>query len=200
MATFDERARDWDTPDHIERSSAIAALIVETLRPAPSTRVLELGAGTGLLGLSLLPHVAEVVLTDPSRGMLEVADAKIATGAYPGARTLQLAVGEDPVPDERFDLVVSLMALHHVPDTTAAVDALSRLVTRGGRIALVDLESEDGSFHTDPSADVLHGFDRDQLRAELEAAGFRDIAFRPAYEVTRDERAYPLFLLTATRT
>jgi 2-polyprenyl-3-methyl-5-hydroxy-6-metoxy-1,4-benzoquinol methylase len=199
LTTFDERASDWDTPEHIERSRAIAALILDTLEPAPTTRVLELGAGTGLLGLSLLPHVAEVVLTDASRGMLEAADAKIATGAYPGARTLQLAIGEDALPDDRFDLVVSLMALHHVPDTAAAVVALASLLVPGGRIALVDLETEDGSFHTDAPGPVLHGFDRDDLRGELEAAGFREVAFRPAYDVTHDERAYPLFLVTATR-
>ena len=46
-------------------------------------RVLELGAGTGLLGLAL-SHVGAVVLADASDGMLAVAEAKIATGAYPG--------------------------------------------------------------------------------------------------------------------
>jgi len=199
LATFDERAGDWDTPEHIERSRAIAALILSTVRPARSTRVLELGAGTGLLGLSLLPHVAEVVLTDASSGMLEVADAKIATGAYPGARTLRFAIAEDAVPEERFDLVVSMMALHHVPDTAAAVATMASLVVRGGQIALVDLEAEDGSFHSDSSGPVLHGFERDELRRELEVAGFRDVTFHPAREVMREDRAYPLFLVTATR-
>jgi hypothetical protein len=27
MATFDERARDWDTPDRIERAGEVAAAI-----------------------------------------------------------------------------------------------------------------------------------------------------------------------------
>jgi 2-polyprenyl-3-methyl-5-hydroxy-6-metoxy-1,4-benzoquinol methylase len=199
MVTFDERARDWDTPEHIERSRAIAALILDTVRPSPTTRVLELGAGTGLLGLSLLPHVAEVVLTDASGGMLEVADAKIATGAHPGARTLPFTIAEDAVPEDRFDLIVSMMALHHVLDTTAAIEAMATLLVRGGQIALVDLEAEDGTFHTDPPGPVLHGFERDDLQASLEAAGFQDVAFRPASEVMREERAYPLFLVTATR-
>jgi ubiquinone/menaquinone biosynthesis C-methylase UbiE len=199
VATFDERARDWDTPDHVDRARAIADLILETVRPPGTARVLELGAGTGLLGLALLPHVSEVVLTDASWGMLEVADAKIATGAYPGARTMPFTITEDDAPADQFDLLVSMMALHHVPDTAAAIAAMATLLVPGGRIAVVDLEAEDGSFHSDPSGPVLHGFDEAGLRVQLEAAGFGDIAFHPATEVMREERAYPLFLVTATK-
>ena len=199
MPTFDERALDWDTPERHEQARAIATLIVETVRPRPTARVLELGAGTGLLGLELLPNVAEVVLSDASGGMLEVADAKIATGAYPGASTLSFTLTEDAVPDDQFDLVVSMMALHHVPDTAAAVEVIAHLVVSGGKIALVDLDAEDGSFHSDAPGPVLHGFERDGLRAELEAAGFSDIAFQVAWEVQRDDRTYPMFLVTATR-
>jgi len=199
MPTFDERALDWDTPERLEQARAIAALIVDAVQPRPTARVLELGAGTGLLGLELLPNVAQVVLSDASGGMLEVADTKIATGAYPGASTLPFTLTEDAAPDDQFDLVVSMMALHHVPDTAAAVAVIAHLVVSGGKIALVDLDAEDGSFHSDAPGPVLHGFDRDGLRAELAAAGFSDIAFQVAWEVERDDRTYPMFLVTATR-
>jgi ubiquinone/menaquinone biosynthesis C-methylase UbiE len=199
MPTFDERAPEWDTPERIERAGAVAGLILEAIAPAPDARVLELGAGTGLLGLALLPHVGSVVLADASGGMLDVADAKIAAGDHPGARTLRHVLTVDDLPDERFDLVVSLMALHHVPDTAAALDRIAALLVPGGRIAIVDLEAEDGSFHGDPAEPVLHGFRRDGLRAIAEAAGFRDVAFRPAWAMTKNDRAYPLFLVTATR-
>jgi SAM-dependent methyltransferase len=131
--------------------------------------------------------------------MLEVARAKLATGRHPGATILRLALTADPLPDERFDLVVSLMAMHHVTDTAAALADMASLVVPGGRVALVDLEAEDGSFHDDPDERVLHGFAREPFRRALEAAGFRDVAFRPAWEVTRGGRTYPLFLATATR-
>mgnify|MGYP006950044336 CR=1 FL=1 len=43
-------------------------------------------------------------------------------------------------------------------------------------VALADLDSEDGSFHPPDTDGVYHlGFDRDALRAELEADGFSDI-------------------------
>jgi len=200
MTTFDDRAAEWDTPERAERARAIAALILETARPDPDARVLELGAGTGLLGLAILPYVGSVVLADASGGMLDVAEAKIGTGAHPGASTLRHVLTEDPLPEARFDLVVSLMALHHVLDTSAALAGLAALLDQGGRIAIVDLDAEDGSFHSDPGEPVLHGFDREALGAAAEAAGFRDVAFRPAWELPKDDRVYPLFLLTATRT
>lgn len=199
MPTFDERAPAWDTPERTQRATSIADLILQAVQPTPDARVLELGAGTGLLGLALLPHVGAVVLADASGGMLDVADAKIATGDHPGARTLRHVLTVDALPDERFDLVVSLMALHHVPDTAAALGELAALLEPGGRIAVVDLEAEDGTFHSDPAEAVLHGFERDALRALAEAAGFSDVAFRPAWEMPKNGRVYPLFLVTATR-
>jgi ubiquinone/menaquinone biosynthesis C-methylase UbiE len=199
MPTFDERAAEWDTPERAERARAIARLILNATHPAPDARVLELGAGTGLLGLALLPHVGSVVLADASDGMLAVAQAKIESGAFPGARTMRHILTVDPVPGERFDLVVSLMALHHVRATDAAMAGLASLLEPGGRMAIVDLEAEDGSFHTDPDEPVLHGYEREDLRARAEAAGFRDLAFAPAWEVAKNGGVYPLFLLTATR-
>lgn len=199
MPTFDERASEWDTPERAERALAAAELILAATRPAPDARVLELGAGTGLLGLALAPHVGSVVLADASGGMLDVADAKIAGGGYPGTRTLRLVLTVDPLPPERFDLVVSLMALHHVPDTDTAMEHLAALLETGGRIAILDLEAEDGSFHTDLDERVLPGFERADLRQRAEAAGFRDVEFTSAGELAKNGRTYPLFLVTAVR-
>ncbi len=200
MTTFDERAHEWDTPDRAARAHDAAALILAASTPGSDARVLELGAGTGLLGLAILPHVGEIVLADASAGMLAKAEEKLATGAYPGARTMRLALTLDAVPDDRFDLVVSLLALHHVLDTKVAFEQMAELLAPGGRIALIDLEPEDGSFHSDPADAVLHGFDRDGLQGIAEAAGFRDVAFGPGGTLDKDGRAYPLFLVTATRT
>jgi ubiquinone/menaquinone biosynthesis C-methylase UbiE len=139
------------------------------------------------------------VLADASAGMLAKAAEKLESGAYPGARTMQLALTKDALPQERFDLVVSLMALHHVLDTELALRHIAELLAPGGRVALVDLEAEDGTFHTDPADPVLHGFGHNELRSLAEAAGFREVEFRPGGALEKNGRTYPLFLLTATR-
>jgi ubiquinone/menaquinone biosynthesis C-methylase UbiE len=197
--SFDDRAADWDTPERADRAASAIDAIRAAVPLASNLRVIELGAGTGLLGLDLAGDVRSVVLTDPSAGMLAEADRKIEAAGLRNVRALRFGLGEDPLPAERFDLAISHLALHHVPDTRAALEALFALLEPGGRIALVDLDAEDGSFHSDPSAQVHHGFDRVALGAAVQAAGFVDVAFSTAYEIARDAGAFPLFLLTARR-
>jgi len=197
MATFDERAKEWDTPDRIERAAEVAAVIGAAVPLSGSERAIEVGAGTGLLGLRFAGRLQELVLTDPSTGMLEVAAEKVRREGLENVRTQQFDLTADTMPVQ-FDLLMSLLMLHHVEDTAAALAAMRALVATGGRIAVADLDTEDGSFHT-PEAEGIHhkGFDRGDLGRLAEAAGFVDVAFRTAATIEDEGRRYPLFLLTA---
>jgi ubiquinone/menaquinone biosynthesis C-methylase UbiE len=198
--TFDEQARDWDTPERQERARALAAVIREAVLLSPTMRAIDIGAGTGLLGLELASDVGSVVLAEPSSGMLEVAQEKLATGAWPTASTLAFDLAADPAPQPPFDLAVSLLVLHHVADTARVFAALAAMLAPGGWIALLDLDTEDGSFHDDDAPGIHHhGFDRAELRRLASGAGFVDLSIRTAYQLERDGRTYPLFLLTGRR-
>ena len=200
MATFDERAKDWDTPEHIERSLAVAEAVRAAVPIRQGGRAIELGAGTGLLGLLFAPDLSELVLTDPSAGMLAVAADKISAAGLTNVRTLRYSLLTDPVPDGGFDLVLSQLVLHHVTDTAAALQVMFDLLAPDGRLALADLDAEDGTFH-DPDAEGIHhhGFDRGRVVRLAEAAGFADVATSTATTIERDGRTYPLFLLVARR-
>jgi SAM-dependent methyltransferase len=110
---------------------------------------------------------------------------------------LSLDLQVDPLPEDRFDLVCSLMTLHHVPDTRDLLGKFHALLEPGGWLALLDLDREDGSFHG-PEVDVHHGFDRAAFQADLEHSGFRQVALSTAYVIQREpERGggqYPVFL------
>jgi tRNA (cmo5U34)-methyltransferase len=89
-------------------------------------RILDLGAGTGLVSTALrtaLP-AARLTLTDASRDMLDVARRRLDGGA----RFVVADLGED-LPQEDFDAVVSALAIHHLPDTAKA-DLFSRVLAR----------------------------------------------------------------------
>lgn len=201
MSEFDDKAAEWDTPERRDRAHHLADAIRAHVALEPDLRVLEIGAGTGLLGLDLLPEVASVVLTDPSVGMVEVARARIEREGLAGAsaHVLDFPTAEPP-PGAPFDLAVSLMALHHVEDTGATLRSIHAALAPGGRIALVDLDEEDGSFH-DPDQPGIHhhGFDRRTLLALAGEAGFEDAATHIVHELERDGRTYPLFLLTGRK-
>lgn len=205
MATFDERAAEWDTPERIARAADVADAFVAAVNVPAGTRAIELGAGTGLLGLAIRDRVgpdrlAGLLLTDPSTGMLEVAAAKIRDRGLAGVATARYELGVDPLPaGAPFDLAVSVLMLHHVEDTAAALRSVRELLVAGGRLALADLDTEDGSFHTAEAEGIHHhGFDRHLLQALAERAGFREVEIGSAGSMERDGRTYPLFLLTAT--
>jgi hypothetical protein len=72
----------------------------------------------------------------------------------------------------------------------------------GGWIALADLDSEDGTFHADPTGIYHHGFERTLLCRWLNEAGFTDAVSRDADRITRPAadgvlQTYPVFLVTA---
>jgi 2-polyprenyl-3-methyl-5-hydroxy-6-metoxy-1,4-benzoquinol methylase len=202
MATFDERAKDWDTPERIARAAQMAGAIREAIPIAATDRLVDVGAGTGLLGLALVDDVAEVVLLDPSAGMIEVAADKLAGGALPTVRAHRHDLLVDPPPAEPFDVAVSMLVLHHLQDTRAALTAVRGLLRPGGWMALADLDTEDGTFHSEDAEGIHHlGFDRGALGATARAVGFADVATRTAMVLDEDSHfhGYPVFLLTGRR-
>jgi 2-polyprenyl-3-methyl-5-hydroxy-6-metoxy-1,4-benzoquinol methylase len=200
MSSFDERARSWDTPERRARAEAVAAAIRSSVTLDQGMRVIDVGAGTGLLGVALAADVGTVVLADPSAGMHEVTREKLAAGGPPNATAMRLDLVADPPPGEPFDLAVSMLVLHHLPDPSTALAALHALLRPGGRLALADLDEEDGSFH-DPDAEGIHhrGFERSALAELARGAGFKDVEMSTATVMERDGREYPLFLLVGRR-
>ena len=113
---------------------------------------------------------------------------------------LRLDLGADALPEERFDLVYTLMTLHHIPDTAKILGCFHSMLNPGGILCIADLDEEDGSFHSDqPTFDGHNGFDRTELSVGLEQAGFTNICFSTCYELIKDERKYPLFLAVAEK-
>ena len=195
---FDEKAAGWDADDRRRQlSSAIGSSILAHVPLHDRMDVLDFGAGTGLISAHVAPRVHKIVAVDTSAAMLAELTAK------PELRGKVEAVCADitakPL-SARFDLVISAMAMHHVSDTGALIQSFADHLKPGGRVALADLDTEDGSFHPDDAAGVFHhGFDRGALHEMLEARGFADIHFVTAHTVVKDQKRYPVFLVTATK-
>ena len=88
---FDVRAATWDDdPGKAERAARVADAIRRAVPLDTSVRLLEFGAGTGLLTQALRDDVGPVTLTDTSAGMRQVMQDKIAAGAIADARVWDL--------------------------------------------------------------------------------------------------------------
>src|SRR5512134_1936852 len=88
-------------------------------------RVLDLGVGTGETSRRVLDvhPAAELIGIDESAEMLAVAAAVV------GGADLRVSRLEDQLPDGRFDLVVSALAVHHLDEESKA-NLFSRVAER----------------------------------------------------------------------
>ena len=195
---FDARAESWDDPVKVQRAEDIAAVMRRTVPLSRSMKALEYGAGTGLLAFCLRDALGPITLADSSAGMRAVAERKIAAANARDMRVIDLDLMRDAVLPERYELIYSMMTLHHVPDVPRALAAFHSMLNPGGWLCHVDLDAEDGSFHG-PEVDVHHGFVRGTLRSWLVAAGFVDVSIGDCGHVAHGERSYSVFIAAARK-
>jgi ubiquinone/menaquinone biosynthesis C-methylase UbiE len=203
MNEFDQQARDWDNdPGRVSRARAVADAIRSHVPLTAGMSAIEYGCGTGLLSFELRGDIGSITLADNSAGMLDVLREKIAALGAVNLTPIRLDLTVDPLPADRFDLVFSLLTLHHIPDTERALRSFHALLGPNGWLAICDLDAEDGSFH-DPGFDGHHGFERGDLERKLKDLGCLDVCTITASEIARERggvtRVYPLFLLVGRK-
>ncbi len=196
---FDQAAATWDQTDRrVLLAQAVAEAMASRVPLSGDIEALDFGCGTGLVTLSLAPRVGSMTGADTSPGMLGVLAGK--------AQSLGITVPLIPLDPAGagdlggpYHLIVSSMTLHHVPDVPALFRRFAAHLRAGGRVALADLDQEDGSFHEDAAGVHHRGFPREQIQSWLVAAGFQAVRLETATLVRKEDRAYPVFLATARR-
>jgi len=202
---FEQAASRWDSnPGRVRIANEVAAAIRCEVVLSPALSMLDYGCGTGLLSLQLLPQVGSLCGADSSPAMLEVMAGKIAAQQLAHARTQFVDFENGAHASGHYDLIVSSMVSHHVPDTAALFAEWFRLLNSGGQVAFADLDTEDGAFHGDNTGVFHLGFDRAHLRRLLQQAGFVGIKDRTATSVNKmvdgqGERRFPIFLIVARK-
>ena len=117
------------------RRRAVAALAL-----GPGKTALDLATGTGDLALMIArahPE-AQVIATDPSRGMLDVAVEK----ARPLGDRIRLSVGGAEaidLPGGSVDAVSMAFGIRNVPDRPRALREMARVTRDGGRVSILEL-------------------------------------------------------------
>lgn len=203
---FEQAAIVWDKdPNRVQMAKTIADAMIRALNPRGTETVMDYGTGTGLVALQFRQHVGRIVAVDSAQKMLAVLGQKLAAEGITTIEPRKWSVGEDTGDLPRFNLIVSSMTLHHVRDTIAAARTFHSLLVPGGRIAIADLDAENGEFHDKPGIAEHDGFDRQQLERVFSDAGFVDIRFTEAATIAKPSsrtgtvRDFSIFLLTATR-
>lgn len=201
---YNEAGQRWDADVYrVYRTQKVARALAVALRPRGDEHALEVGAGTGVVTMILAPKVAHVTALDPMPGMLGVLREKLARRPQ---LSVEVAQGRAPeqIPDATYDLVYSVMLMHHIADVPAMLRGIAAHVKPGGRVAIADLDTEDGTFHEGAEGVLHRGFERAQFGAWLEQAGFAEPEVSDAFTVHRQDDAgaetrYPIFLAIASK-
>lgn len=171
----------------------LAADLVRTAALRPGERVLDVACGTGVVTRLAARQVGaggKVAGVDANPGMVAV--ARSATQAGLPVEWHEANATAMPFPDASFDAVLCQMGLQFMPDRSAALREMRRVLVRDGRLLLnmpgptpriftimeKAIERHVGAEAAGFVNQVFSLHDRDEIHALLSAAGFRDVAVR----------------------
>jgi 2-polyprenyl-6-hydroxyphenyl methylase/3-demethylubiquinone-9 3-methyltransferase len=150
IAKFAALAQSWWDPNGPSKPlhdlNPLRLQYVERITRLAEKRVCDVGCGGGILSESMARAGAEVLGIDLSQAVLDVAELH----ALEASVTLSYrAVAAEELATERpgeFDVVTCMEMLEHVPDPSATLQALSRLVKPGGDVIVSTLNRNARAF------------------------------------------------------
>jgi 2-polyprenyl-3-methyl-5-hydroxy-6-metoxy-1,4-benzoquinol methylase len=171
----------WGSPAGRLRATRRAALILEGARIGQSSKVLEIGCGTGLFTEMFAQSGAEIIAVDLSPELLTIARQR----GLPHVQFLARSF-EDCEVDGPFDAVIGSSVLHHL-DLERTWPKVFSILRPGGRLSFAEpnmlnpqiyCERHFRRFFPQVSPDET-AFVRTQLRGDLEGAGFTSVSIQP---------------------
>jgi len=201
MKHFDKQAKDWDNnPMKVERAAVFANEIIDFIKPNAIDTALEFGCGTGLLSYQLKDAFKTITLADNSVGMIQVLEDKIKNLSLTNFKPLLVDLLEENLDIGKFNVIYSLMTVHHILDLNKVAKIFHSLLKTDGYLCIADLVKEDGSFHINhPDFDGHNGFDKNELTELLINNGFTVEHYNISYVIHKELdskiKQFPLFLM-----
>lgn len=194
---FHKKADTWDEGAiRVDGAKKIADAISAKITLTQEMEVMDFGVGTGLLGFEIAKVTKKVYGVDTSANMLEKLKEK--NSADITIETFCQDIIKEPI-ERTFDGVVSSMTLHHIEDLNTFFQAIHKNINENGFVAIADLESEDGTFHSDNTGVYHFGFDEESLCKIVKDAGFLNVKYENINTINKPDKDFGIFLLTAKK-
>jgi ubiquinone/menaquinone biosynthesis C-methylase UbiE len=173
---FDKVAGQWDDIRKDYYDESVLQAITSRVPFGRDWRVADLGAGSGFVSAAVAPLVARLLALDQSPEMLATMKKNMAARGIANIDYVGGDLGRLPFVAGELDAVVANMALHHAQDPPATLGEMYRVLKAGGFAAVTDLDHHENTWFAQEMFDVWMGFDRADVRAWFEGAGFKDVS------------------------
>ncbi|MGA1847624.1 class I SAM-dependent DNA methyltransferase [Deferribacter abyssi] len=195
---FDEIAFIYDCkPMHIERAKTIANAIKIMAPIQKEWKIADFGCGSGLLGLNFINDVRKIDMIDSSKNMLMILEDKIKKLHLVNINLKLMDIFNDNIPTKEYDMIITLMTLHHIKDLKGVIRRFSKMLKLNGYLAIADLDEEDGTYHDDGET-AHNGINQDMLIQLTTKSGFKFLKKNTPYiikkKVDKINKEYPVFL------
>jgi cyclopropane fatty-acyl-phospholipid synthase-like methyltransferase len=195
---FEQKAESYDKDaNRVSNVDNIANSILSSITFNKNMHIMDFGSGTGLLLERVAPFVKKITAVDVSEAMCKQLSEKI-KNLDCEVEILQLDLTKTKL-DMKFDGIISSMTMHHIKDTQAMFNDFYTMLNTNGVLAISDLDTEDGSFHTEDTGVFHFGFDRKAFQDKAIAAGFKSVKIITASIDEKPHGNYPVFLLTGNK-
>jgi ubiquinone/menaquinone biosynthesis C-methylase UbiE len=195
-AVWEAMAPGWDVRHawFEETARPVTERMLVRLAPSPGQAVLELAAGTGVVGLAaaaLVEPGGRVIVSDFSEAMVDAAERRAAELGFENVECRALDAERIDLPDAAVDGVLCRWGYMLMADPEAAFVETRRVLRRGGRLSCAVFTGPEQNPWAGLPSRVLHErghmappeagapgimalADRDQLRPLFAKAGFSE--------------------------
>lgn len=194
---FKEKAGTWDEEQvRVMGAKKIADAIASSIELNETMEIMDFGVGTGLLGFEIAKVTQKVYGVDTSAMMIQKLKEKNTPQLH--IETFCQDIIKEPL-TQIFDGIVSSMTLHHIENLKDFFETIHKNLSANGFIAIADLQSEDGTFHSDNTGVFHFGFDESELCKIVLACGFKEVVSKKIDSINKPEKDFGIFLLTAKK-
>ncbi len=198
---FAHKAKSYEeNSKRVSNVQNIADGILKNITYSKDMHILDFGSGTGLLTQEIAPYVSSITAVDMSTAMNEVLSKKIES--FPcSLEVLQIDITKEDYSNKltNIDGIISSMTIHHVQDTEDLLQKFYDMLNENGTIGLADLETENGSFHSEDTGVFHFGFDKDEFLNIAKKVGFKDLKVETISVASKPHGDFPIFLLTGRK-
>ena len=178
LAAWEESSQYWNKHQaKIERMFApLTTALVDAAQIRDGQSVLDIGGGSGQPSLTIAGIVGDggsVAYTDPAMGMVKTAREEAQRRGLTNIKFHQVSAEQLPFPDDCFDVGVGRLSVMFLPDATAGLREILRVVKPGGRVSFLVWSAKEVNPFFASVTDVLDRFVSPEPEDEDAPGAFR---------------------------